>query len=84
MSGDRRGGRRWSGRRGFGRGARGVPEKAPRIAVARRDRHIGDEHLLLALALDPGVPAEALADHGVTHESLPRVLGEGTGEAVCA
>ncbi|WP_446034598.1 Clp protease N-terminal domain-containing protein [Streptomyces olivaceus] len=84
MSGDRRGGRRWSGRHGFSRGAKGVLEKALRIAVARRDRHIGDEHLLLALTLDPGVPAEVLADHGVTHESLTRVLGEGTGEAACA
>ncbi|MGX1492534.1 ATP-dependent Clp protease ATP-binding subunit ClpA [Streptomyces tendae] len=45
-----------------------------RMAVARRDRYIGDEHLLLALTSRPGVPAEALADHGVTHESVTRVL----------
>lgn len=74
MSGDRAGRGRWSGRRPFGRGAKEVLEKALRIAVARRDRHIGDEHLLLALTVRPGVPGEVLADHGVTHESVVRVL----------
>lgn len=80
---DRKGGRRWSGHRSFSRGAKEVLEKSLRVAVARRDRHIGDEHLLLALVLRPGVPAEVLADHGVTHESLTRVLGDGGGQA-CA
>ncbi|MFJ6072368.1 Clp protease N-terminal domain-containing protein [Streptomyces sp. NPDC093065] len=80
---DRKGRRPWSGRRGFSRGAKEVLEKALRVAVARRERHIGDEHVLLALVLRPGVPAEVLADHGVTHESLTRVLGDGPGEA-CA
>ncbi|WP_037851904.1 Clp protease N-terminal domain-containing protein [Streptomyces sp. NRRL S-340] len=64
----------WSGRRPFGRGAKRTLEKALRMAVARRDRRIGDEHILLALAVRPGVPCEALADHGVTYTSLTRVL----------
>lgn len=80
MSGDRKDKEWWSGRRNFSRGAKAVLEKALRIAVARRDRHIGDEHFLLALTILPGVPAEVLADHGVTHESAMRVL-YGGGEA---
>ncbi|MEU0742494.1 Clp protease N-terminal domain-containing protein [Streptomyces sp. NPDC006134] len=82
MSGDREDRGWWSGRRGFGRGAKEVLEKSLRIALARRDRHIGDEHLLLALTTRPGVPAEVLADHGVTYESVTRVLdGAGRAEA---
>ena len=80
MSGDRKDKEWWSGRRTFSRGAKDVLERALRIAVAHRDRHIGDEHFLLALTVLPGVPGEALADHGVTHESLTRVL-YGGGEA---
>ena len=70
----------WSARRTFSRSAKDVLERALRIAVARRDRHIGDEHILLALTVRPGVPAEVLADHGVTFETLTRVL-DGGGEA---
>jgi hypothetical protein len=78
MSGDRKDKGWWSGHRGFGRGAKEVLEKALRLALAHRDRHIGDEHVLLALTVRPGVPAEVLADHAVTYESLTRVLyGEG-------
>ncbi|QOV47753.1 Clp protease N-terminal domain-containing protein [Streptomyces chromofuscus] len=80
MSGDRKDRGWWGGRRSFGRGAKEVLEKSLRIAVARRERHIGDEHILLALTARPGVPAEVLADHGVTFESVTRVLGTG-GEA---
>ncbi|MFF9057852.1 Clp protease N-terminal domain-containing protein [Streptomyces sp. NPDC101213] len=67
-------GRPGVGRPGFGREAKGVLEKSLRIALAHRDRHIGDEHLLLALTAGPGPSAEILADHGVTHTSLTRVL----------
>jgi Clp amino terminal domain, pathogenicity island component len=74
MSGDRKGKGWLSGRRSFGRGAKEILEKALRIAVARRDRHIGDEHLLLAMTVRPGVPSEILADHGVTYEAVVRVL----------
>ncbi|MEV7991929.1 Clp protease N-terminal domain-containing protein [Streptomyces sp. NPDC086077] len=86
MSGGRAGRRRdgergwWGGHRPFGRDAKDVLVKSLRIAVARRERTIGDEHILLALTAGPGVPAEVLADHGVTHESVTRVIGGG-GEA---
>ncbi|WP_149829333.1 Clp protease N-terminal domain-containing protein [Streptomyces tailanensis] len=80
MSGDWKDKRWWTGHRSFSRPAKDILEKSLRIAVARRDRHIGDEHLLLALTTRPGVPAEVLADHGVTHEALERVL-YGPGEA---
>ncbi|WP_367652213.1 Clp protease N-terminal domain-containing protein [Streptomyces sp. LB8] len=50
---------------------------ALRIALARRERRIGDEHILLALVSRPGVPAEVFAGHGVTHESVSRVLHGG-------
>ncbi|CAL9579658.1 hypothetical protein SUDANB176_05010 [Streptomyces sp. enrichment culture] len=82
MSGDRKDKGWWSGRPGFGEDAKEVLEKALRVAVARRERHIGDEHILLALTVRPGVPAEVLADHGVTHASLTRVLGGA--EEACA
>ncbi|MGW0628275.1 Clp protease N-terminal domain-containing protein [Streptomyces sp. NPDC002758] len=92
MSGDRTDQGSWSGRRSFSRGAKHVLERSLRLAVAHRDLpharirshggtpSIGDEHLLLALTVLPGVPAEVLADHGVTYESLTRVL-YGGGEA---
>ncbi|MEV0178358.1 Clp protease N-terminal domain-containing protein [Streptomyces sp. NPDC050625] len=68
------------GRRPFSRGAKDLLTRSLRVALGHRDRHIGDEHLLLALTSCPGVAAEALAEHGVTHESLTRVL-YGGGEA---
>ncbi|MFF8098313.1 Clp protease N-terminal domain-containing protein [Streptomyces sp. NPDC014986] len=80
LSGDRRGGGRRSGHRPFEREAKDLLTGALRAATARRDRHIGDEHILLALTARPGVPAEVLADHGVTYESVTRVL-YGVGEA---
>jgi len=73
---------RWSGHRPFTRDAKDVLTESLRIALANRDRRIGDEHLLLALTARPGVPAEVLADHGVTHASVRRVLyGEGEAKA---
>ncbi|WP_432041942.1 Clp protease N-terminal domain-containing protein [Streptomyces cadmiisoli] len=79
MSGKREDRGRWSGGGSFGRDAKDVLERSLRIAVARRDRHIGDEHILLALASRPGVAAEVLADHGVTYDTVTRVL-DGGGE----
>ncbi|MBT3153413.1 peptidase [Streptomyces sp. CHD11] len=81
MSGHRRDKGWWAGRRSFGRDAKDVLEGALRVAVDRRDRHIGDEHILLALTSRPGVPAEVLADHGVTYESVTRVLYGSGGSA---
>ncbi|GAB3007390.1 Clp protease N-terminal domain-containing protein [Streptomyces pseudoechinosporeus] len=80
LGGDKKDKRWWSGHRTFTRGAKDTLEKSLRIAVGRRDRHIGDEHILLALTALPGVAAEALADHGVTYETVTRVL-YGGGEA---
>ncbi|MFE0881499.1 Clp protease N-terminal domain-containing protein [Streptomyces rochei] len=83
LSGDRKDRRWWSGHRSFSKDAKKVLEQALRVAVDRHERWIGDEHVLLALTVRPGVPAEVLADHGVTYASLTRVLGGDTGEA-CA
>ncbi|EPH44154.1 Clp protease N-terminal domain-containing protein [Streptomyces aurantiacus] len=64
----------WIGHRGFTRDAKDILERALRIATARRDRSIGDEHILLALTTRPGVAGEVLADHGVTRMTVERVL----------
>ncbi|KOX04206.1 Clp protease N-terminal domain-containing protein [Streptomyces sp. NRRL B-3648] len=78
MSGDRKGaGLRLRRRPRFSRGAKGVLERSLRVALARRDRSIGDEHLLLALTVVPGVAGEVLADSGVTFAGVSRVCGEG-------
>ncbi|MGW7263556.1 Clp protease N-terminal domain-containing protein [Streptomyces sp. NPDC054842] len=68
---------RWSGRPSFTRGAKDLLTESLRVALAHRDRTIGDEHLLLALTARPGVPAEVLADHGVTYDGVRRVLWGG-------
>ncbi len=79
-SGNGGGGGRRSRRRPFAPGAKDVLTRSLRAALARHDRHIGDEHLLMALTARPGVPAEVLADHGVAYEAVTRVL-YGGGEA---
>ncbi|GAA4068819.1 Clp protease N-terminal domain-containing protein [Streptomyces hundungensis] len=74
LSGETRG-KVWpSGRPSFTKGAKKVLEKALGLAVARRQKHIGDEHLLLALAVLPGLAGEALAECGGTYASLTRLL----------
>lgn len=76
----RRPGRGWGGHRPFTREAKDTLVQSLRIATARRDRRIGDEHILFALTVRPGTVSEVLADQGVTHESVERVLyGPGTG-----
>ncbi|MFB8114711.1 MULTISPECIES: Clp protease N-terminal domain-containing protein [unclassified Streptomyces] len=79
-----RGNRRWrTGRRPFTSGAKSTLEKSLRIALGRRDRFIGEEHLLLALTACPGVVADVLAEHGATYATVERALygDEGGGQA---
>ena len=66
--------RRWSGHRAFSPSAKDTLVKSLRIAAGRGDRHIGGEHLLLALTARPGVVAEVLAEHGATYEAVERVM----------
>ncbi|WP_309056362.1 Clp protease N-terminal domain-containing protein [Streptomyces sp.] len=65
---------RRSGRRPFTREAKKVLEGSLRVCLGRREKTIGDEHLLLALTARPGVVSEALADHGVTYTAVEGVL----------
>ncbi|MFE5596364.1 Clp protease N-terminal domain-containing protein [Streptomyces sp. NPDC056549] len=74
LAGDRKDSGWWSGRLTFSREAKTVLEKSLRVALARKDREIGDEHLLLALTTLGGVVAEALADHDITFASVDTAL----------
>ncbi|MEU9030817.1 Clp protease N-terminal domain-containing protein [Streptomyces sp. NPDC048383] len=58
----------------FTGGAKKALEQSLRIALGRKDRHIGTLHLLLALLSRPGTVAEVLADHGVTYATAERGL----------
>ncbi|MZD04026.1 peptidase [Streptomyces sp. SID5785] len=80
------GGRRFGGRRPFTKEAKGVLERSLRIALAHRDRSIGDQHLLLALTTRPGTVGEVLAEHGVTADAVERVLygSAGGGQAAAS
>ncbi|GES30566.1 Clp protease N-terminal domain-containing protein [Streptomyces angustmyceticus] len=79
LAADGRAGRRGRLRRPFTAEAKSVLERALRIAVGRGERCLGDEHLLLALAAGRGPAAAVLADHGVTHGEVVRVLEESRG-----
>ncbi|WP_129265407.1 Clp protease N-terminal domain-containing protein [Streptomyces sp. M3] len=85
LAGDRGNRRRRSGHRPFTGGAKSILEKSLRIALGRRDRFIGEEHLLLALPACPGVVADVLAEHGATYAAVERALygdgGEGHARA---
>ncbi|WP_328945440.1 peptidase [Streptomyces sp. NBC_00250] len=78
LAGDRKDSGWWSGRRSFSRAAKTVLEKSLRVALARKDREIGDEHILLALTTTGGVVSEALADHGVTYASVDTAVSGAT------
>jgi ATP-dependent Clp protease ATP-binding subunit ClpA len=70
---------RWSpgGHRPFAAGAKAVLVRSLRAAAARGDRRIGDEHILLALAIGPGVAADVLAEYGASPGEIERVLRDG-------
>ncbi|WP_455362500.1 Clp protease N-terminal domain-containing protein [Streptomyces sp. SYSU K21746] len=74
LQADCRSKRWWSGRRSFTPAAKSVLEKSLRIALGRGDRSIGDEHILLALTVQPGVVAEVLAEQGANHAAVQRAL----------
>ncbi|MFG3282952.1 Clp protease N-terminal domain-containing protein [Streptomyces sp. NPDC048111] len=58
----------------FTKGAKGVLERALRVALGRKQKFIGDEHLLLALMVVPGVVGEVLAEFGGSYGGVERVL----------
>ncbi|MGX2994589.1 Clp protease N-terminal domain-containing protein [Streptomyces sp. JNUCC 64] len=58
--------------------AKAVLRRALRGALERREREIGDQHMLLALTVRPGVVSEVLSDHGVGPGDVRRVLSAGS------
>ncbi|MFD7257225.1 Clp protease N-terminal domain-containing protein [Streptomyces sp. NPDC059874] len=58
----------------FTPGSKKVLEQSLRIALGRKERHIGPLHLLLALLSRPGPVAEVLTDHGVTYTTTEATL----------
>ncbi|MFD7911325.1 Clp protease N-terminal domain-containing protein [Streptomyces sp. NPDC059752] len=58
----------------FTEGAKKVLEQSLRIALGRKDNHIGTLHLLLALISRPGTVSEVLSDHGVTYGTAETTL----------
>ncbi|MER6446601.1 peptidase [Streptomyces venezuelae] len=58
----------------FTEGAKKVLEQSLRIALGRKDHHIGTLHLLLALISRPGTVSEVLSDHGVTYDTAETTL----------
>jgi ATP-dependent Clp protease ATP-binding subunit ClpA len=65
---------RKGGRIPFTREAKKTLEESLRQAVDLGDKHIGEEHLLLALAAKPGPAADILAKRGVDLIDLRRAL----------
>jgi len=60
----------------FSAGAKKTLEQCLREAVALGDRHLGVEHLLLALTTVPSPAAGVLAKRGIDHDAVRRVLQE--------
>ncbi|MFD9520049.1 Clp protease N-terminal domain-containing protein [Streptomyces sp. NPDC059979] len=58
----------------FTEDAKKVLEQSLRIALGRKDNHIGTLHLLLALLSRPGPVSEVLTDHGITYTTAESTL----------
>ncbi|OEJ33690.1 Clp protease N-terminal domain-containing protein [Streptomyces subrutilus] len=58
----------------FTEDAKNALEQSLRIALGRKDRHIGTVHLLLALLSRPGTVSEVLTDHGITYDTAESAL----------
>ncbi|MFF3673433.1 Clp protease N-terminal domain-containing protein [Streptomyces sp. NPDC002120] len=58
----------------FTEGSKKVLEQSLRIALGRKDNHIGTLHLLLALLSRPGTVSEVLTDHGITYTTAETTL----------
>ncbi|MEW2583975.1 Clp protease N-terminal domain-containing protein [Streptomyces virginiae] len=58
----------------FTAGSKKILEQSLRIALGRKDNHIGTLHLLLALLSRPGTPSEILTDHGITYSTAETAL----------
>lgn len=54
----------------FSQAAKAVLHRSLREAIDLRNNYIGTEHLLLALAAEPGLAREILFEHGVTYQVL--------------
>jgi ATP-dependent Clp protease ATP-binding subunit ClpA len=70
-------GRVGQGRRGhipFSPESKTALEQSLRQALDLGDKHIGEEHILLALAALPGPAADVLARHGIDPPAIRRVL----------
>jgi ATP-dependent Clp protease ATP-binding subunit ClpA len=72
--GDRTKRRLSKGHRPFTPAAKKVLERSLRVALGRGDKHIGEEHLLLALVTAPGVVAEVLTEFGAGYGEVERAL----------
>jgi ATP-dependent Clp protease ATP-binding subunit ClpA len=64
------------GRLPFAPDARELLVRTLRQAVDRRERWIGDEHMLLALACGRGSTAQVLAEHGLSYTELRARLAD--------
>ncbi|WP_424211825.1 Clp protease N-terminal domain-containing protein [Streptomyces sp. BI20] len=58
-------------------GAKKVLEGSLRAALARRDRHIGPEHLLLSLTTHPNPATDALESQGITTTTIETAFPDG-------